>query len=84
MPVRGKLTGLPGLEVIASNSSAPYKQLHQDPQQIGQELGVQYIVVGQGSVGKGIGGHQPGPGQPGTDPGFYRTARWQQPFRCPP
>jgi serine/threonine-protein kinase len=43
--VRGKLTGLPGLEVIASNSSSEYKKTGKSPQQIGQELGVQYLVL---------------------------------------
>src|SRR5438552_701924 len=45
--VRGKLTGLPGLEVIASYSSGQYKHTTKSPQQIGPELGVQYLVVGK-------------------------------------
>jgi hypothetical protein len=36
--VRGKLTALPGLEVIGSSSSAQYRRTTKTPQQIGQEL----------------------------------------------
>ena len=45
--VRGKLAALPGLQVTASGSSAQYKKSTKTPQQIGQELGVQYILVGK-------------------------------------
>ncbi len=44
--VRGKLTGLPGLEVIARASSIEYKQTTKSPQQIGRELGVNYLLSG--------------------------------------
>ena len=37
--VRGKLTSLPGIEVIARGSSTPYKKTTKTPQQIAQELG---------------------------------------------
>ena len=44
--VRGKLAELPGLEVIARTSSVQYKKTTKSPQQIGQELGVQYLLTG--------------------------------------
>jgi serine/threonine-protein kinase len=43
--VRGKLAALPGLEVIARTSSAQYKRTPKSPQQIGQELGVRYLLT---------------------------------------
>jgi serine/threonine-protein kinase len=45
--VRTKLTALPGVDVIASNSSAQYRHTTKSPKQIGQELGVQYLLVGK-------------------------------------
>ena len=44
--VRGKLAALPGLEVIARTSSVQYKQTTKSPQQIGRELGVEYLLTG--------------------------------------
>jgi TolB-like protein len=44
--VRGKLTGLPGLEVIARASSVEYTQTTKSPRQIGRELGVNYLLSG--------------------------------------
>jgi eukaryotic-like serine/threonine-protein kinase len=43
--VRSKLTSLPGVEVIARGSSAPYKKTTKTPSQIAQELGVGYILT---------------------------------------
>ena len=36
--VRGKLTSLPGIEVIARGSSTPYKKTNKTPQEIAREL----------------------------------------------
>ena len=44
--VRGKLAALPGLQVTASSSSASTRE-RQDAQQIGQELGVDYLLSGR-------------------------------------
>ena len=44
--VRGKLTELPGLQVIARGSSSQYKHTSKSPQQIGRELGVEYLLTG--------------------------------------
>jgi eukaryotic-like serine/threonine-protein kinase len=78
--VRGKLTGLPGLEVIASNSTSEYKKTGKSPQQIGQELGVQYLVVGKVRWEKGAGGQSRVQVSPELIQASNGTARWQQPF----
>ena len=43
--VRGKLTSVPGLQVIARGSSTPYKKTTKTPQQIAKELGVGYLLT---------------------------------------
>ncbi|MFL5492320.1 MAG: hypothetical protein ACJ8AV_12920, partial [Gemmatimonadales bacterium] len=43
--VRGKLSALPGLQVTARSSSSQYRKSDKTPQQIGQELGVQYLLT---------------------------------------
>jgi serine/threonine-protein kinase len=78
--VRGKLTGLPGLEVIASNSSSEYKKTGKSPQQIGQELGVQYLVVGKVRWEKSANGRSRVQVSPELIQASNGTARWQQPF----
>jgi serine/threonine protein kinase/tetratricopeptide (TPR) repeat protein len=45
--IRGKLTALPGLEVIASSSSNQYRRTTKRPQQIGRELEARYLLVGR-------------------------------------
>jgi serine/threonine-protein kinase len=44
--VRGKLTALTGIQVIARGSSSPFKKTTKTPQQIAQELGAQYLLTG--------------------------------------
>jgi serine/threonine-protein kinase len=44
--VRGKLSAIPGLQVTARSSSSQYRATTKTPQQIGQELGVQYLLTG--------------------------------------
>jgi len=44
--VRAKLTALPGVEVIARGSSAPYKGTRKTPNEIARELGVRYLLTG--------------------------------------
>ncbi|MFN2400226.1 MAG: protein kinase [Gemmatimonadaceae bacterium] len=44
--VRGQLTGLAGLRVIARTSSEAYRNTRTTPQQIGRELRVQYLLTG--------------------------------------
>jgi serine/threonine-protein kinase len=54
--VRTKLTGVPGFEVIASTSSAQYEGTTKTPRQIGDELGVEYLLVGKVRWNKGATG----------------------------
>ncbi len=43
--VRGKLTSLPGVEVIARASSIPYKKTKKTPNQIAHELEARYLLT---------------------------------------
>ncbi len=44
--IRGKLSVLPGLSVIATTSSNQYRHTQKTPEQIGRELGVRYLLTG--------------------------------------
>ncbi len=44
--IRGRLTGLPNLQVTSRSSSSQYRKTDKSPQQLGQELGVQYLLTG--------------------------------------
>jgi TolB-like protein/tetratricopeptide (TPR) repeat protein len=44
--LRGKLTALTGIQVIARGSSSPFKKTTKTPLQIAQELGAQYLLTG--------------------------------------
>ena len=80
--VRGKLTSLPGLLVIARGSSTPYKKSAKTPRQIAEELDVKYLLTAtvrwERSEGKSRVHVSPeltdvsGSGAP--------TSKWQQPF----
>ena len=54
--VRGKLTSLPGIQVIARGSSTPYKKTTKTPQQIAQELEVDVPADGDRALAEGSGG----------------------------
>ena len=43
--VRGKLTSIPGLQVIARASSTPYKKTTKAPRQIAEELNAAYLLT---------------------------------------
>jgi serine/threonine-protein kinase len=43
--VRGKLVALPGLQIIARGSSNQYRGTAKSPQEIGRELGVEYLLM---------------------------------------
>jgi len=43
--VRGKLTSIPGVEVIARGSSTPYKKSPKSPQEIAKELSANYLLT---------------------------------------
>ena len=54
--VRGKLTSLPGLQVIARGSSTSYKKTTKTPKQIAEELNVSYLLTATVRWEKGGGG----------------------------
>ena len=78
--IRGKLAALPGLQVTATNSSGQYKKTSKRPQQIGQELGVQYLLVGKVRWEKGAGGQSRVRVSPELVQVATASTKWQQPF----
>jgi TolB-like protein/Flp pilus assembly protein TadD len=81
--VRGKLATLAGLKVIASSSAGQYKHSSKPPQQIAQELGVQYLLIGKIRWEKGEGKQsrvRVSPELVQVTPGTAATTKWQQPF----
>jgi eukaryotic-like serine/threonine-protein kinase len=80
--VRGKLTDLPGLEVIGSASSAQYRHSTKAPRQIAQELGVRYLLVGKVRWAKG-----PGTSRVQVSPELVDVStladKWEAPFDAP-
>jgi serine/threonine-protein kinase len=78
--VRGKLTALPAMLVTASNSSAQYRGTTKTPQEIGRELGVDYLLVGTVRWQKGAGGASRVQVSPELIEVSSAAAKWQQPF----
>jgi eukaryotic-like serine/threonine-protein kinase len=81
--VRGKLATLPGLQVIAGSSAGQYKHSTKTPEQIAQELGVQYLLIGKIRWEKGAGGQsrvRVSPELVQVAGGAPPTTKWQQPF----
>jgi TolB-like protein len=81
--LRGKLTDIPGLEVVASRSSNDYRGTTKPLPQIARDLGVSYLLVGKIRWQKGTGGSsrvQVSPELVRIAPGTAPTTRWQQPF----
>ena len=69
--------------MIASSSAGQYKHSTKPPEQIAQELGVQYLLVGKIRWEKGAGGQsrvRVSPELVQVTPGAPPTTRWQQPF----
>jgi serine/threonine-protein kinase len=54
--VRGKLAGLGGFQVTARSSSDQYRETTKSPRQIGQELGVDYLLTATVRWAKAAGG----------------------------
>jgi len=81
--VRGKLTGLPGIEVIGLASSAQYRKTSKTPQQIGQELGVRYLLIGRVHWARGPGGASRVQVSPELVEAGTAASKWQQPFDAP-
>jgi TolB-like protein/Tfp pilus assembly protein PilF len=80
--VRGKLTSLPGLQVIARGSSNPYKKTTKTPRQIARELNVSYLLTGTLRWEKVGGGSRVlvTPELVDVTRPDAPTLKWQQPF----
>jgi serine/threonine-protein kinase len=81
--VRGKLTALPSLEVIARASSVQYGATASPPSQIARELGVRYLLTGTVRWAKGTGRAsrvQVSPELVEIKADGTAASRWQQPF----
>ena len=81
--VRGKLATLPGLDVIASPSSGEYKESTKTLEQIADELGANYLVVGNVRWEKRAGGQsrvRVSPELIEVASGRAPTTKWQAPF----
>jgi serine/threonine-protein kinase len=81
--VRGKLAALPGLEVIARASSGEYKQTTKRPQQIGRELGVDYLLTGTVRWEKNSGQPSRVRVSPELVQASTASTKWQAPFEAP-
>jgi serine/threonine-protein kinase len=84
--LRGKLTSVPGLEVIARASSVAYRGSAKAPQEIARELGVRYLLTGTVRWEK----RADGPGRVRVSPELIEVVpdgapatKWQQPFDAP-
>ena len=77
--VRGKLASLSGLQVIARSSSGQYKKTAKSPQEIGRELGVDYLLTGTVRWEKGASGNRVRVSPELIQVGTAATT-WQQPF----
>jgi serine/threonine protein kinase/tetratricopeptide (TPR) repeat protein len=80
--VRGKLASLPGLAVVASTSSSPYKKTTKPIEQVARELGVRYLVVGKVRWERpsGEGRLQVIPELVEVEQGGAQMQKWRQPF----
>jgi len=78
--IRGKLASVPALTVIASTGSNQYRHTTKTPQQIPQELSVEYLLVGHLQWDKQAG--SAGRVRVSPEPVVAATGatKWQQPF----
>jgi TolB-like protein len=80
--VRGKLTSVRGLEVIARGSSIPYKKTTKPPKQIAEELDAPYLLTATVRWQKsgGTSRVQVSPELVEIKASGVPTSKWQQPF----
>jgi TolB-like protein len=81
--VRGKLSQVPALAVIARASSNEYRHSTKSPQQIARELGAEYLLTATVRWEKTPGGLsrvRVSPELVQIDPGAAPTTKWQQGF----
>ncbi|MEP6687773.1 MAG: protein kinase [Gemmatimonadales bacterium] len=84
--VRGKLTELDRLQVIARSSSTEYRGSTKSPQEIGRELGVRYLLTGTVRSAREPDGTtrvQVSPELVDVRAGAAPTNRWQESFDAP-
>jgi adenylate cyclase len=83
--VRGRLTGLSALRVIARTSSEGYRGKGTSPEQVGKELGVQYLLTGRVRWQDAANG---APSRARVSPELIRTddgtTAWEQSFEVDP
>ncbi len=80
--IRGKLTSLPGVEVIARGSSTPYKKTTKTPKQIAEELNATYLLTATVRWEKSGGASRVhvSPELVDVSRPDAPTSKWQQPF----
>jgi TolB-like protein/Flp pilus assembly protein TadD len=80
--IRGKLTFLPGLQVIARGSSTPYKKTTKTPKQIAAELNASYLLTATVRWEKTGGASRVhvSPELVDVTQPDAPTSKWQQPF----
>jgi serine/threonine-protein kinase len=81
--VRGKLSGVQGLQVIASASSNQYRHTEKSLTEIGRELDADYLLIARVRWAQGPDGTrrvEVSPELVQAEPGRPPTTRWQQPF----
>jgi serine/threonine protein kinase/tetratricopeptide (TPR) repeat protein len=80
--VRGKLTALTGLQVIARGSSTPYKKTTKTPKQIAEELNASYLLMATVRWQKSGGASrvEVSPELVDVTRPDAPTSKWQQPF----
>jgi serine/threonine-protein kinase len=83
--VRGKLSGVPGLQVIASGSSSEYRGSRKTYTEIARELDADYLLVARVRWAQGADGArrvEVSPELVQAEPGRSPTTKWQQPFEA--
>jgi serine/threonine-protein kinase len=81
--VRGKLTALKGLKVIARTSSMAYRASDKPPEEVARELGVRYLLTGTVRWAKAKNGTsrvQVSPELVEVGDAGAPASKWQQPF----
>ena len=81
--IRGKLIALPGFQLTDRSSSNQYRHTAKTPQQIGQELGVQYLLTGTVRWAGQAGQTDRVRVNPELIDVSNAVAKWQQPFDAP-
>jgi eukaryotic-like serine/threonine-protein kinase len=83
--VRGKLSALPGLQVIASRSSNEYKHSTKSLPEIARDLGADYLLIARirwARAADGTSRVEVSPELVQASPGRPPTTKWQQPFEA--